>query len=284
MLMSEPKTDYASDRQNTANDTPMSFALRQLQDSITGPMYWVITGAAVFLTALAGPYFTLERLSYPERLVYWGTTIVFSTLLMTFLSVYTYRLTEARRLNWAVVSILTGAAGVLPVVGSIYLAEGLATGFAEGWNDVTLFGTLVLYVAPSLIAVTMVVNLIFHLQQPDPVSEYNDIRPAERTATLLQSKLPSHLGHDIISVQAQDHYVEVTTPKGSAMVLMRLRDVVQDLAPLGGLQVHRSWWINPAHVVRTDKSPSGPELVLSSGQRVTVGRSFRAAVRDAMQS
>lgn len=286
--MSGPKPDYVADTQNPANDTAMSLALRQLQVTISGPVYWIINLAAVVLTAMAGPYFTLERMTFPERLVYWGTTVVFSSLLMTFLSIYAYRVTEARKWNWVVVSIVAGLAGILPVVGSVYLAEGLATGFTDGWLDLSGFARLTLYVAPTLIAVTLVVHLIINMrppaegpQHPPPTAHVSRKAPP---LTLLQSKLPHHLGHDIITVQAQDHYVEVTTTKGSAMVLMRLRDVVQDLEPLGGMQVHRSWWVNLSHVVRTEKSPSGPELILSSDQKILVGRSFRAKLREVMDS
>lgn len=268
--------------QNPASGTPMSLALRQLQSTISGPVFWIVTGVAVFLAALAGPYFTLERMSFPERLVYWGTTVVLSTVIMTFLSIYAHRLTEARNWNWAVIAVLAGVVGIVPVVGSIYLAEGLATGFAPGWSNMSGFGRLALYVAPTLIAVTLVVNLLIVLQGANEPSASADATPPPPTLTLLQSKLPHHLGHDIISVQARDHYVEVTTPQGSAMVLMRLRDVVQDLEPLGGMQVHRSWWVNLSHVLRTEKGTSGPELVLTSDQRVLVGRSFRAAVRAAL--
>ena len=285
--MNEPKPDYVADIQNHANDTPMSLALRQLQVTISGPVYWIINVAAVLLTAMAGPYFTLERMTFPERLVYWGSTIIFSTLLMTFLSIYAYRVTEARHWNWMLVSVVAGIAGILPVVGSVYLAEGLATGFADGWLDLSGFLRLTMYVAPTLIAVTMVVHLVKNLQHHEPVTApappVAPAHPATPSPTLLQSKLPHHLGHDIIAVQAQDHYVEVTTTRGSAMVLMRLRDVVQDLEPLGGLQVHRSWWVNLSHVVRTDKTPSGPELVLTSDQKVLVGRSFRAKLREVME-
>ena len=115
-----------------------------------------------------------------------------------------------------------------------------------------------------------------------PQSE-GESTPKIKPLTMLQSKLPHHLGNDIIAVQAQDHYVDVTTPKGNALVLMRLGDAVQDLEPLGGLQVHRSWWISLAHVVHTEKGTSGPELRLTSGQRIPVGRSFRAPLKKAMQ-
>ncbi|EEB70665.1 sensory transduction protein LytT, putative [Ruegeria sp. R11] len=286
--MTRTKATYVSDTQNPANGSPMSLALRQLQATMRGPVFWIIIGAAVLLTAMAGPYYTLERLSFPERLVYWGATILMSAVLMTFLSIYAHRLTEAHSWNWIFVAVLAGVAGILPVVGTIYLAEGIATGFAQGWFNAAGFATLVVSVAPPLIAVTLVVNALIEFQlrekEPDALQPVADRSPEIPPLTMLQSKLPHHLGHDIVSVQAQDHYVEVTTPKGSAMVLMRLGDAVRDLEPLGGLQVHRSWWINLAHIMRTEKGTSGPELVLTSEQRIPVGRSFRAEFKNAMKS
>lgn len=279
--MTQPKSKYAADLQNTANDTAMSLALRQMQKIFSGPTYWIIIGSVILLTAMAGPYFTLERLSFPERLVFWGATTLSSSVLMTFLSILVYRWTYVRNWHWSLGSLLAAALGVVPVVCSIFLAEGLATGFAPGWQTFGTFGSLTLYVAPSLLAVTLGVNMLLEYWHP----QSDPAEPPQlggRVLTLLDGKLPRHLGRDIISVQAHDHYVEVATPKGRAMVLMRLSDAVQALEPLDGLRVHRSWWINLSHVVRTEKGANGPELVLTSDQRIPVGRSFRAAYREAM--
>ncbi|MFV1530322.1 MULTISPECIES: LytTR family DNA-binding domain-containing protein [unclassified Phaeobacter] len=286
--MTRTKATFVSDTQNPANGSPMSLALRQLQATMSGPVFWIIIGAAVLLSALAGPYYTLERLSFPERLVYWGTTVVLSAIVMTFLSIFAHRLTEAHSWNWVFVAVVAGVAGILPVVGTIFLAEGIATGFVQGWFETAGFTRLVVSVTPPLIAVTLVVNALIEFQlreQDSDVSKPSADSTAEiAPLTILQSKLPQHLGRDIVSVQAQDHYVEVTTPLGSAMVLMRLGDAIRDLEPLDGLQVHRSWWINLSHVERTEKGTSGPELVLTSKQRIPVGRSFRPAFKNAMQS
>lgn len=279
--MKDTKPSYAPDPKKTANDGPMSLALRQLQLALRSPVFWIVVAAAVVLTAMAGPYYTLERFSFPERLVYWGGTIPFSALTMTFLSAFAYRLTEAKSLNWVLVAVLAGLAGVVPVTASVYLSEGIATGFEDGWLDGVGVFRLAMFVTPSLVGVTLAVNALFEFR----VVGQEELAPEapQKTGTLLQSKLPHHLGHEIVTVQAQDHYVEVTTLKGSAMVLMRLGDAVRDLEPLGGLQVHRSWWVNPTHLVRTETGKSGQELVMKNGPRVPVGRSFRNALKDALQ-
>lgn len=284
--MTRSKPAFASDTQNSANGSAMSLALRQLQAILSGPVFWIVIGAAVLLAAMAGPYYTLERLSFPERLVYWATTITLSSILMTFVSILAYRLTEAFQTNWVLVSVLAGLSGILPVVGTLYLAEWFATGFSEGWPGRPGFWPLFYSVAPAVIAMTLIVNALFHYLRPGREAEPAETGEAQQAQplTLLQSKLPLHLGREIVCVQAQDHYVEVTTPKGRAMVLMRLSDAVQDLEPIGGMQVHRSWWVNLVHIVRMEKGPSGPDLILTSGERIPVGRSYRKALREAMRT
>lgn len=236
---------------------------------------------AVVLVAMAGPYYTLEGLSFPERLVYWGVTIPLSTLVMTFLSVFAYRVTEETSLHWAFVAILAGLGGVLPVVGSVYLSEALATGFKPGWFAGVGVIQLAMHVTPALIGVTLLVNALFEF---DVIGTERSAPAATRPqTTLLQGKLPAHLGHEIVTMRAQDHYVEVTTPKGSAMILMRLGDAVRDLEPLGGVQVHRSWWVNPAHLIRVETGRNGQELVMTTGSKVPVGRSFRKTVKDVLR-
>jgi hypothetical protein len=238
-----------------------------------------VVGGAVLIAAIAGPYFTLERLSFPERLVYWAVVIALSSVTMTFLSVLAHQVTAARGWNWALVAGLAGAAGVLPVLGTVWLADAVVTGFGPGGPGI---GPLAAHVAPSVIGVTVAVNAYIEVQErrlPDAVA------PGPRgdaVVTVLQSKLPHHLGREIVALRAQDHYLEVTTPKGRCMVLMRLGDAVRDLEGLNGMQVHRSWWINLAPNARVEKGANGPEVVLSTGARVPVGRSYRAAFRAAM--
>ena len=285
--MSRTETSYVSDARKFANSTPMQSTLRQLRENLGGPLFWMVLGAAILLTSMAGPYYTLERFNFPERVVYWGSTLTLSAILMTFFSIHAHRIAVNHALHWSLVATFAGIAGVLPVVATIYLAEGLATGFAPGWLMSYRPATLISHVALSAIAVTLIVNALIEFRErgradalPGPVAKEQS---RAFTPSLLQSKLPHNLGCDIISVRAQDHYVEVTTSKGSAMVLMRLGDAIADLEPHNGLQVHRSWWINLAHVVQTRRSPRGLELTLVSDQTVPVGRSFRKAYQEAAQ-
>ncbi|MEM6620200.1 MAG: hypothetical protein AAF631_13005 [Pseudomonadota bacterium] len=94
--MTQAKPNYATDQKIPANCSPLALTLRQLRETVSGPILWLVVGAAALMTAMAGPYFTLERFTFPERLVYRGTNIPIAALIMTFLSTFAYRLTEAR--------------------------------------------------------------------------------------------------------------------------------------------------------------------------------------------
>ena len=63
-------------------------------------------------------------------------------------------------LEWSLVATHAGIAAVLPSVATVYLTEGLATGFAPGWLMSYRPATLILHVALSAIAVTLIVNAL----------------------------------------------------------------------------------------------------------------------------
>lgn len=101
---------------------------------------------------------------------------------------------------------------------------------------------------------------------------------------LIYDKLPPELGRDIVCLRAQDHYVEVTTTRGTALVLMRLGDAERDLSCIDGMRVHRSWWVALDQVESLARTESGSwELTASCGQKIPVSRGQREALREALE-
>lgn len=267
------KPPYANDASNDANRSALHLAVREMRHIILQSRFWTILGGASLIAALAGPFYTLERLSFSGRLLYWGITAVASGILMTFLSMVVRRVSAEKNLHWIPASILAGGLGVLPIMALIYLANRVS---AMGGD--TSFWSLFPYVSVPVILITVLVNAIAE----DPNEVQSDSLETAEQPSLLFSKLPQSLGRDIVSIQAKDHYIEVTTPKGDALILMRLSDAEQDLATLQGMRVHRSWWVSLRHVQRIEKGTSGPELRMSTGQAVPVARGQRTAVRAAL--
>ena len=118
---------------------------------------------------------------------------------------------------------------------------------------------------------------------PLPIIEPLPGDPAIPATPLLFEKLPEELGRDLICLQAQDHYVEATTTRGTAQVLMRLSDAERDLTGFDGLRVHRSWWVNLDHVTDMARTENGgTELTTTNGMVIPVSRGQKAALREAL--
>lgn len=94
--------------------------------------------------------------------------------------------------------------------------------------------------------------------------------------------LSKSLGTDVISLQAQDHYVDVKTSLGNELVLIRLSDAIKELGEDNGIQVHRSWWVTKKHMVKEKRIDNKPHLVLSDQTVVPVSRTYRALVIEAL--
>ena len=97
----------------------------------------------------------------------------------------------------------------------------------------------------------------------------------------LLGQLPAELGSDIVALEMEDHYVRVHTARGSALVLMRLRDAMVLVAEVEGMQVHRSWWVARGAVEDVLRDGRNLRLKLPRGIEAPVARANIAVLRDA---
>lgn len=252
---------------NPANRPALQSTLREVQAVFRRPRLWGAIGASILIAALIGPFYTLERLDFPARLLYWALVGGCSGVLITALIVAAHRLNDGRWPGW-LADALGASLGILPVMGFVHAANllsGLDSSRVGYWD-------LLPYVAVPVVAIAVIVGLLM----PRPAPAVLEVT-TDTPEPLLFDKLPKPLGRDLICMQAQDHYIEVTTTLGKAMVLMRLGDAEQGL---NGQRVHRSWWVNLAHVERSEKSDGGGmDLIVRGGTRVPVARAQRPAIR-----
>jgi hypothetical protein len=99
-----------------------------------------------------------------------------------------------------------------------------------------------------------------------------------KTDTLLSALAPP-LNGDILWVEAQEHYVQLTTQHEKRLVLARFSDIIRELSLADGMQVHRSHWVAKSAITQEQMSGQNMSLVLSSGDTVPVSRSFRAQIK-----
>lgn len=93
-------------------------------------------------------------------------------------------------------------------------------------------------------------------------------------------RLPKEIGINIIALEAQEHYTKVHTPLGSALILYRFGDAVKDMTGQGGLQVHRSHWVQTHAIQQVDRSGRTYELTLTTGIKIPVSRSYKVKIDE----
>jgi DNA-binding LytR/AlgR family response regulator len=85
----------------------------------------------------------------------------------------------------------------------------------------------------------------------------------------------------IEAVEAEDHYLRIHTDAGSALILMRLSDAVEELAGVEGARTHRSWWVARHAVRKAERGGGRATLRLASGLQVPASRSYARELRRA---
>lgn len=123
------------------------------------------------------------------------------------------------------------------------------------------------------IGVNSLFILALHGLQPDTRA-----RPAAGIRFL--SRLPDHLGTQLLHLQMEDHYLRATTAKGTDLILIRFRDALEELSDYDGLKVHRSWWVARDGVEKLSRQGRKVELLMVDGTRIPVSAGYRKSVED----
>lgn len=95
------------------------------------------------------------------------------------------------------------------------------------------------------------------------------------------SRVPAHLGSDVIALTSQDHYLRVHTRRGDALILYNLGEAIGELDRVGieGLRVHRSHWVASASVVEVVSKGRTWTVKLATGLEFPVSQTYRERLR-----
>jgi two-component system LytT family response regulator len=75
--------------------------------------------------------------------------------------------------------------------------------------------------------------------------------------------------HDIVYLQGDGNYTYVYTVQGKRYLLSKTMKVIQTVLNAGFLRIHKSYTINPVHLVARIKAD---RVLLSSGQQLPIAR------------
>jgi DNA-binding LytR/AlgR family response regulator len=253
-------------------DAPPPSALREIRTHLTAPLVLATLAGVTLILAISGPFRTLEALSLIDRLIYW-TAVVF--------------------LTYGAGTVITGWLGrhsllrpvsFIPRVIIVSVAVGLGVSVVLTLIDVAVLGDLPddllewLLTAATAFLISAVIVILGSLAARD---RPQDERPAVVRPAIILDRLPFEKRGTLVSLSAQDHYVRISTTKGSAMILMRLSDAIREAGDTSGLQVHRAHWVARAAVVAARKTGETAILTLRDGTEIPVSRRYVPTLRDA---
>lgn len=210
----------------------------------------------------------------------WSTHILFAAILFL-AALWGFQHLPLRQPLPAAVAILSVPVVFAPV--SLLLDYGFGNPDEElqsASDPIAVYVSEVAAVAPVAFAVALGVAFILYRTpqtHPDPIEE-----PEALPLRGLIGSVPLSLGDDIIRMHAQDHFVQIVTAEGSALLSERFGDCVARLEPLDGLQCHRSHWIRLTHARSVTRSGSAYVCTLSNGDEVPVSRRRYATLKKRM--
>jgi DNA-binding LytR/AlgR family response regulator len=254
------------------NDTPLHSTLRQMQGLARDARTWAVLVIVSLVVGLVGPFGTYGAISLLPRLAYWAAVVIGTATLGTLVASIVERALRPRLPAWLAATLAGTAAG--PVIAAFVA---LLNRGAFG-SDVTPIDLLTLAVYCTLIAIA--VTVLSAVLGARPASA-KPVEPVVAPDPPLLDRLPRHQRGRLLHIAVSDHYVDVTTDKGTTLVLMRLSDAIRETAPVAGLQVHRSHWIALDAVQRSTRQSGKPALQLENGTLVPVSRTYLDAVREA---
>lgn len=253
------------------SDSRLQSTLREMRRHFSDPRVLGAIAIVGLIMGVAGPFGTYELLDLLPRLIYW-LVIVGTTYGVGFACSVVGEDFLAGRLPqlWSRLAVIGLIAG-LPITLAVVIINLVAFGSHE--RDVIDVVELWLYITPIAIGVMLISVLVERAVQPAAVPD--------AAAPALLERLPRPQRGPLLSLSVADHYVDVVTTRGHALVLMRLSDAIRETAPTAGLQIHRSHWVALDAVARAVRAEGKLFLELTDGRRLPVSRSYAVAVREA---
>ncbi|MFN2098726.1 LytTR family DNA-binding domain-containing protein [Altererythrobacter sp. MF3-039] len=258
----------------------------------------IYVGAAIVLTML-GPFGTFDQ-PFVFRFTYW-----YITLSLFGGTIFPITAQLMRQIDWLQEVPVLASAAILMLVATIPMTlvihlldigvdwvllnvddlpiEGIDAIRAEiagyegkDWPDI-----LALYFQVMVI-VALAIGLVMFVKGRRVSTNTSADDATIQPEALFFSRLPDHVGTELIYLQMEDHYLRVVTKLGEAMILMRFRDAMKEVETVGGLRVHRSWWVVTSEIQKYSRKGRKPELTMSNGSKVPVSESYKKSVEQLM--
>ncbi len=224
----------------------------------------------ILILTLVGPFYTLTSLNFSARLVYWTLIASLNYLAGFCFSLYFGHLLYSAGLSELASRLVASFLSGIPITLIVWNVNVYFYEF--NMSESIGFFSLLFYCCFIAMAIG-VLFYMFSLETGNNESLSN--QPAVKNSSpVFMRRLPAHIGKKVLSLEAQDHYVNVTTDIGSALVLIRLADAIEELDGLEGLRIHRSHWVATEAIARTLRKDGKLQVELTNGTALPVSRTY----------
>ncbi|MGZ9811589.1 LytTR family DNA-binding domain-containing protein [Pseudoroseicyclus sp. H15] len=256
----------------------MQFAHRERVGSLITPRRIAIVLGLTTVLAIVGPYETHELLTPLQRFVFWLLVICLSWLVGRATPLLIRRMLPDLSLPFHVTLVALGTATAMLLLVLIInaICFGVRPG-EPGYMRMMMF---------TVFGVTFILSflLYWHEQTHLPAATADSAPPVDTVPAeppRLLERLDEALRGELISISVADHYVNVTTTKGTGAILMRLSDAMLETGDVCGLQIHRSHWVALGHVTKVQRERARAVLTVSDGRELPASRTYLPALREA---
>jgi LytTr DNA-binding domain len=239
---------------------------------------WQFLGVLMLclVMGVTGPFGTYGTMGLGARLVYFAAVGSFTWVVITLLAVGSGQLEPINRWPVYVRMAIVGLLGAIPSTVAVIVIHGWLSWRIQ-WRS---FPEVYLDNAFLTVVIAVVIGLAreqrMHAQAD---AERSRVAELPQAGPDFFRRIPPALGHDLLALEMEDHYLRIHTAVGSDLILLRLRDAMAELGPKRGRQVHRSWWVAEGAVASTERGPR-PLLELRNGLKVPVSKSFRDQAKE----
>ena len=255
------------------------FLASWMSDFRTRVPYLLWAGLTVTV-GLAGPFGTYASFDFGTRLMFWGVILAFVIVYSSGVRAFVHHSLGLNRFSngspvIAAILAITVPPAVLNII-PILLRDGGA--LVPGQWELAIF----------IFAASISVGAFRHAMAPQPTGPVPVPEPAPPASAVVHApanprlirRLPEAMRGTLISISVRDHYVDVSTDRGRASLLMRLSDALDEVDGVDGAQVHRSHWVSWTSVSAVQRDAGKLTLVMRDGSRIPVSKTYRGLVED----
>ena len=205
------------------DNSALQLTIREIREQATSPKLWIGMLGIVCILTISAPFSTDTYFNSIQRFFYWGSIAVSTYFCASFVLMIVLR--KLRQLGRPeifsrIVASLVSAVTVAAVV--IFINSAVVGTEHATLKDFVLLGANCMLIALAVDTLFFLINDSLE-KVNDAASKYDNPAPeAIKTPSPFYQRLSKSLGTDVISLQAQDHYVDVKTTLGNELILIRL--------------------------------------------------------------